>query len=69
MDKDCNSNSTECVDCKHEQWIKAWQQRERRKQQLFDGIKSDTIKWAVIGTLGYFALLLIDVIKTKMGWQ
>lgn len=55
-----NNQCHECVECKHEEWIKAWQKREQRRDELFQKVKANVITWAVMGSLAYFGSILFQ---------
>ncbi len=62
MDKDVDLISG-CPGCKHDEWITAWQEKEKRKQQLFANVQANVITWACVGCLGYFLMILLDAVK------
>lgn len=53
----------DCQGCKHDDWIKAWQLKERRREELFNNVKANIITWACVCTLGYLAVLALNAFK------
>lgn len=57
---------TNCPECKHEDWICAWQAKERRKDEIFKAVQTNVLTWSAIGGVGYVLMLIFESFKTHV---
>jgi len=55
-----------CLECKHDEWICAWQAKERRKDEIFKAVQTNVITWVTIGVASYVLMLIFESFKTHV---